>query len=167
MQFFHESQNECERMKQDFQVEDVTYTDMKMVLGIGNSSESSSIEWRLQDLWVHPESVSLRVQDTHVCNVLGCQGLCFIHVRRPDFALSWMCECSIVVHLVLCGSSFHISLFPTVATGTTGAARSSARDLEKLESFNRQKHCDYLHLSNIYYFSVHFIGQLMNYMGLY
>lgn len=163
MQFFHESQNECERMKQDFQVEDVTYADMKMVLGIGNSLESSSIEWRLQDLWVHLEIVSLRVQDTHV---LGCQGLCFIHVRRPDFALSWMCECSIVVHLVLCGFSFHISLFPTVATGTTGAARSSARDLEKLEWFNRQKHRDSLHLSNIYYFSVHFIGQLMNYMGL-
>lgn len=120
-----------------------------------------------QDLCVHLEIVSLRTQDTHVCNILGCQGVCFIHIRRADFALSWMCECSIVVHLVLCGFSFHISLFPTVATGTTGAARSSARDLEKLEWFNRQKHCDSLHLSDIYHFSVHFIGQLINHMGLY
>lgn len=63
--------------------------------------------------------------------VMGC--LCFIHVRRPGFAPSWMCERSIVVHLVVCGFSFHISLFPTVATGMTGATWCSARDLEKLE----------------------------------
>lgn len=68
-----------------------------------------------------------------VRKIMGCQDLCFIHVRRPGFALCWMCERSIVVHLVVCGFSFHISLFPTVATGTTGAARRLAKDLEKLE----------------------------------
>lgn len=45
----------------------------------------------------------------------------------------WALWRSIVVHLVACGFSFHISLFPTIATGTTQPARRSARDLEKLE----------------------------------
>lgn len=45
----------------------------------------------------------------------------------------WALWRSIVVHLVACGFSFHISLFPTIATGTTQPAQRSARDLEKLE----------------------------------
>lgn len=56
-------------------------------------------------------------------------------VERHGFALNldvWALQCSIVVHLVACGFSFHISLFPTIATGTTQPAQSSARDLEKL-----------------------------------
>lgn len=43
----------------------------------------------------------------------------------------WALWCSIVVHHVACGFSFHISLFPTIATGTTKPAQCPARDLEK------------------------------------
>lgn len=75
-----------------------------------------------------------------------------------------MCERSFVVHLVLCGFSFHISLFPTVATGTTGAAQSSARDLEKLEWFKQaETTADSLHLDDIYYLNVQVIVQLITY----
>lgn len=57
-------------------------------------------------------------------------------VERRGFAPKldvWASRRSIVVHLVACGFSFHIRLFPTIATGTTQPARRSARDLEKLE----------------------------------
>lgn len=79
-----------------------------------------------------------------------------------------MCERSFVVHLVLCGFSFHISLFPTVATGTTGAARSSARDLEKLEWFKQgETTADSWHLDNICDLNVQVIVQLITYMALF
>ena len=57
-------------------------------------------------------------------------------VERQDLALNLECVSfagSIVVHLVACGFSFHISLFPTIATGTTRPEQRTARDLEKLE----------------------------------
>jgi len=38
-----------------------------------------------------------------------------------------------VFHLMACGFSFHISLYPTLATGTTQPAQRAARDVEKLE----------------------------------
>lgn len=56
-------------------------------------------------------------------------------VERQGSALNlnvWALWRSIVVHLVACGFSFHISLFPTIATGTSRPAQGSARDLEKL-----------------------------------
>lgn len=65
------------------------------------------------------------------------QGFVFkLGVERHGFALNldvWALRCSIVVHLVACGFSFHISLFPTIATGTIWPALSPARNLEKLE----------------------------------
>lgn len=67
----------------------------------------------------------------------GQQGFVFkLGVERHGFALNlvvWALRRSFVVHLVACGYSFHISLFPTIATGTTHPAQCSARDLEKLK----------------------------------
>lgn len=61
-------------------------------------------------------------------------------VERQGFAPNlnvWALRRSIVVHLVACGFSFHISLFPTIAAGTTQPAQCPARDLEKLEWLTR------------------------------
>lgn len=67
----------------------------------------------------------------------GQQGFVYkLGVERHGFALNldvWALWRSIVVHLVACGFSFHISLFPTIATGTTQPAQCPARDLEKSE----------------------------------